>query len=62
MLIIRGPIKLGGGDLRNFFKAGTILQVDSAVVIYEIMGCKEIFRNFLRFNPPPTPSNFRKMG
>ena len=38
------------------------ILTDSAVVIHEIMGSKEIFRNIFRFNPPPAPSNFRKMG
>ena len=31
-------------------------------VINEIMGCKEICWQFCRFNPPPTPSNFKFWG
>ena len=42
----------------NFFKAGTILQVEITIIIYENVGCKEIFWKFCRLNPPPTPSNW----
>ena len=50
--IVMCPL-VGGGDIWNFFKAGTILQVEISVVIYEITGCKKIFWNFCHFNPPP---------
>ena len=49
-----------GRYIWNFFKAGTILQVEITMVIYETWGSKlkRCFENFavLTFNPPPTPS------